>query len=492
MHGIAWRAGALVGGLLSAGVLIAGPTTTAELLRLALLVGVTASVVGAALVRKPGRPGPWWVLAAGVGAFAVASVLGLFPFGATGLGGVVVDVVVLAGYLLLAGAANWITRTVAEPDERGALLDGAIVGIAAASVAAVLLFQPGLLEQSGPSRVHLFVGPVMFAAIAGIVARFALLMPRACVSAWLLVAATTAGLGGNLLRTAAEAEGIGFSTGSLADALMLLGYVALGVGALHPSAVMLTDAMVRPTGPRTKMRIVLLGVAMVVSPLMLVLEPPQPGRQLAAVAAALVNVLVLGRMARLFVEWERAADALRDESRRDPLTGLYNRTHLEEQLDVALRRTRRGGSLALLFCDIDDFKSVNDGFGHRVGDLVLMEVADRLQAAIRANDALVRLAGDEFVILAEGAGESEARQLTDRVRDAVGHPILVEGRSIAVSVSIGMKVSDRPCTPEDLFEGADLAMYAHKRAHATPSPNPDTAATLASTPQDDRHLDMRI
>src|SRR5690606_11241900 len=135
-----------------------------------------------------------------------------------------------------------LARALDGDGDRDGVVDGAIVGVAVATVACVVIFQPPLLETGGTSRVHVFLGPVVYAAIAGIISRFALVMPRRCAAAWLLVAATVGALTGNLLRTATEATTSAFVTGSVADAFLVFAYVAVAVATVHPSVHMLGDA----------------------------------------------------------------------------------------------------------------------------------------------------------------------------------------------------------------------------------------------------------
>ncbi len=463
MDRFAWRGVAVIGGLLASSVLVA-PPGAAAVLRLILLLGAVVAILSAPSIRRDGRALPWRLLAASVLTFAVASGIRLSAASGEAAVNAIIDVVVLGGYLLLAGAAWALTRAISRRDEREGLLDGAIVGVAISTLLAVMLFQPELLETGGRSRVHLFVGPLVFAAIAGIIARFALLMPRACASAKLLVAGTVAGLVGNLVRTGVAAWGEGFHTGSLADGLLMAGYVALAVAAVHPSAPMVTDVASSLIGPsRVRLRLVLLGGSLMVPPFALALSPPDPGHDLAVAAAALVNALVVWRLARLFIERERINDSLRDQSRRDPLTGLNNRLHLEEQLDTTLARAQRtDDAVGLLFCDLNNFKAINDRYGHRAGDLVLVEIARRLEQAVRSGDIVVRLAGDEFVVLAECLDEQGAVHLAERIREAVGRPIRVGDELVTASMSVGIQIAELPCTPADLVEAADRAMYDNK------------------------------
>ncbi len=147
----------------------------------------------------------------------------------------------------------------------------------------------------------------------------------------------------------------------------------------------------------------------------------------------------------------------------DPLTGLPNRTMFTDQLAQALaRRDRHGGEVAVLFCDLDDFKTVNDRFGHACGDLVLREVAARLRAAVRVSDVVARIGGDEFVVLCEQVGGvHEASVIAGDVAGSLASPIGAGDDVLRVSASIGVAVTPQ-ADPATLLAHADEAMYLAK------------------------------
>ena len=148
----------------------------------------------------------------------------------------------------------------------------------------------------------------------------------------------------------------------------------------------------------------------------------------------------------------------------DPLTGLCNRTLISRQLDLALSKARRHGRrLALMFIDLDGFKQINDTFGHTVGDRVLQESARRLREAVRSEDSLARVGGDEFLALVEDY-DSEAPQVAARrLLDTLSRPIVIDDREFVLSASIGISTfpSDS-AESEMLLQQADLAMYRVK------------------------------
>ncbi|MGW2183592.1 diguanylate cyclase CdgB [Streptomyces sp. NPDC001732] len=122
--------------------------------------------------------------------------------------------------------------------------------------------------------------------------------------------------------------------------------------------------------------------------------------------------------------------------------------------------------LAVLFCDLDGFKSINDRFGHHTGDAVLIEVARRLTTCVRDGDTVARLGGDEFVVLADGLGAADAADLAVRLRNAIIPPIRVDGRAVRVGASFGIGWAACGMTAEEVLRSADQRMYIEKRSRA--------------------------
>ncbi|PKW09169.1 PAS domain S-box-containing protein/diguanylate cyclase (GGDEF) domain-containing protein [Streptomyces sp. 1222.5] len=120
--------------------------------------------------------------------------------------------------------------------------------------------------------------------------------------------------------------------------------------------------------------------------------------------------------------------------------------------------------LAVLFCDLDGFKSINDRFGHNAGDAVLIEVARRLSRQVRDGDTVARLGGDEFVILADGLGRADAQDLAVRLRGEIIQPIRAEGRAVRVGASFGIGWAHCGMTADEVLKSADERMYVEKRS----------------------------
>ena len=149
----------------------------------------------------------------------------------------------------------------------------------------------------------------------------------------------------------------------------------------------------------------------------------------------------------------------------DSLTGLANRELFRDRLEHRLSaRAHDGALVAVLFCDLDGFKGVNDALGHAAGDDLLREVAGRLSSVVRPGDTVARLGGDEFAVLLERVGDAEeAEQVARRLLRALEAPVLLAGKPTTVSGSVGLAVTETGAeTGEELVRGADLAMYDAK------------------------------
>jgi diguanylate cyclase (GGDEF)-like protein/PAS domain S-box-containing protein len=173
-------------------------------------------------------------------------------------------------------------------------------------------------------------------------------------------------------------------------------------------------------------------------------------------------------------ERRRLEERLEHLAYHDPLTGLPNRALFHDQVELAIARvSRHGGTVAVLFIDLDEFKLVNDSFGHSVGESLLCDVAERLRTAVRATDVVARQGGDEFMVLIdeppapndEWCAARAACRLAERICEALSEPVSVAGVEVSVAASIG--ITSFPAdgsTADDLLKRADVAMYQAKAA----------------------------
>ncbi len=149
----------------------------------------------------------------------------------------------------------------------------------------------------------------------------------------------------------------------------------------------------------------------------------------------------------------------------DPLTGIANRALLFDRVKHALAHSERTGlPVSLLFCDLDDFKSINDSLGHSLGDQLLVIVAERLASCVRSSDTLARLGGDEFAVLLETADIKQATEVAQRIVDVVAYECRLADQTVLTSTSVGVTTATPGIEPEEFLRNADLAMYAAKKA----------------------------
>ena len=188
-----------------------------------------------------------------------------------------------------------------------------------------------------------------------------------------------------------------------------------------------------------------------------------------AAASIVLFLLVIARLGgvvadlRANLHKRQALEAeLKQRAYHDPLTGLANRTLFADRLGRAL--ARRDEPVAVLFLDLDDFKTINDTHGHQAGDELLLAVAASLASNVRPEDTVARLGGDEFAVLVDrNVTEGVARQLADRLIRGLRRPMRVAGRDRTVGASIGISLGrSGVATAEQLMSEADIAMYVAK------------------------------
>jgi diguanylate cyclase (GGDEF)-like protein len=193
--------------------------------------------------------------------------------------------------------------------------------------------------------------------------------------------------------------------------------------------------------------------------LMLISESFDPEQRMAAAA--------LARQAGVALENARLHRIVERQALVDGLTGLANRRQADEALAAELARAERlGGPVALILADVDDFKLVNDRFGHPTGDIVLRDLAQALWETVREIDIAARWGGEEFAVILPGTDLEGAAQVAERIRLALSERMIVsaDGVPLNVRASFGVAATNAPATPEQLIEAADDALYRAKRA----------------------------
>jgi two-component system cell cycle response regulator len=164
----------------------------------------------------------------------------------------------------------------------------------------------------------------------------------------------------------------------------------------------------------------------------------------------------------------RLEEELRLRATRDVLTGVLTRRAILEALDAEIERARRSGrTMSVVMADVDHFKTINDAWGHLVGDAVLHETAQRLRRALRDYDGVGRYGGEEFLILVPESGPEAAREIADRLRKAVADlPVNVDGNRLSVTISVGLATGtvDDGADARTFLRLADRALYSAKHA----------------------------
>lgn len=190
-------------------------------------------------------------------------------------------------------------------------------------------------------------------------------------------------------------------------------------------------------------------------------------RRTAAEAIHAANLQLEARVQSRTRELDHANAKLQHENSHDALTGLPNRTYLQQRLNLSWSRFgSEGGHLSVMFIDLDRFKMVNDSLGHHFGDLLLMQAAHRLRGCLRDTDMLARLGGDEFSVLAPEAPLDVMIEIAERILVAFDLPFFINGHEVFSSCSIGIVSADNQFhhEPADLLRDADAAMYRVKSA----------------------------
>jgi diguanylate cyclase (GGDEF)-like protein len=216
----------------------------------------------------------------------------------------------------------------------------------------------------------------------------------------------------------------------------------------------------------------------------------------------MISAQTLADVAATYVLNAQRRDDARDSSDRyrksalhDALTGLPNRVLLRQRLEHASLRARRSRKMiAILFIDLDRFKEVNDIYGHRTGDELLVTVGHRLQGLLRPGDTVARMSGDEFVVLCEDLDDTARTEaLAERIVTALNEPFAMSSGEVNVSASVGIAFSGRgDAVPEQVLNDADEAMYQAKRAGGARHQLIDLRERVHSQGRSDLEADLRF
>ncbi|WP_238441016.1 bifunctional diguanylate cyclase/phosphodiesterase [Frankia sp. AgW1.1] len=306
--------------------------------------------------------------------------------------------------------------------------------------------------------------------LAGLVFLSVFRQPRSAFALALLGAGLTGMMASTVIYFVVFATG-GHGTAPIVDVVSTLGWLLILLAGLVPMPE--SETPVRRGHPRTllvraALPYLALGAAGVLVLIQLIVNSSIDSVERGILIGLLLVVLIrqlmtLGENSRLLASVEASRQELRYQALHDPLTGLPNRVLFADRLRRALA-LRDNRPFSLVYCDLDDFKRVNDTLGHAAGDELLRTTAARLRNGVRPGDTVARLGGDEFAILLE-RGHRDPEALCWRLASMIRAPTTLKGHPHPVGASLGLVVADStiPREPDALLRDADLAMYAAKR-----------------------------
>ncbi|MCV2395482.1 GGDEF domain-containing protein [Actinotalea sp. M2MS4P-6] len=438
-----------------------------------LLSSLVPTVVFAVQLRTGKAPDrvAWGLLLGGLSLLVVHNATSVVTVATTGdrASGAAHVATLMIGYLLILTGGLLATVPLARTDP-GGMIDATIIGLATTSLVWTTLVQPHQMAVgiSPGGQLSQLVLLLLVSAMVGTVLRAIATAADARPALVYLTVAILGAFAGTLSDGLTENPATGERAWWI-GACWVIANVATAAGISHPSA---PDIAVQPsTGRLSTRRLAFLGAALALNPVITAVDYAmgrEPDAALLSLGSLLVLPLVIARIVILARMHASAEERLRELATVDELTGLPNRRALSERLEALIARTSLGYSpgAAVLFLDLDDFKAVNDGHGHRLGDRLLVEVARRLRRTVRANDLVARFGGDEFVLVLEGSPDGSRAAGLAAIERALEAPVHLDALVVTVRASIGSAVirPGQPTTAEQVVSAADASMYRVKRA----------------------------
>jgi diguanylate cyclase len=439
-------------------------------------LGALLSLVVGALVHRPTPRWPWWLFCASGVLFIGAAMAreAMHSIGdLTAQRPLIPDMLALPGYAcFLAALSALLHHRRGGGRDRGVFIDVLLLGLGTALVAWAFVLQP-LIGRDGAAvvaRVSIGAAAPLSLCLVALAARLAFMPGPRQASRTLLLFAMSMMLAGDTAYIFVETGRVHWSQGVL-DLPYAIAYALMGAAALHPSMRHITDPIKGRSPHFGAWRLGLVACALVVPAGMLaVWSPSDPADRIITASFT----IVLSALAAARVVWAVRAQAhsevrLAHRATHDDLTGLPNRTlvlaHTDSLIGVA-RET--GGTVTLLFVDVDQFKLVNDSLGHDIGDRLLIAISRRLRQLAPTRALVGRLSGDEFVVVVTGLDREGAAAEAERIREGFGQPLrLPHGAEMYASISVGVTVatpSEGPVDAIDLVRDADTAMYRSKES----------------------------
>jgi diguanylate cyclase (GGDEF)-like protein len=445
----------------------------AQLLRTALFASSTTAIVVGLRCNRTRQPQPWVTLAAGQGAFALEQMCWLANL-VRGLpaAGPVGNTLDLIGYAITFVGGMGILRARTRRD-LGGLLDTGVMSVALGTVIWEFLLYGKLTRLGVPPLAQAATLIQLLVTMAGLGILMRLIRTSAASPITLCyLSGAIVGAFGQIVAFPLLSPDLARIPGTLAQCAPTLAGTSIGAAALHPSMIQLTEPGPITVDRLSTRRMLMLGTALGTAPLSVGISQllyHKADTLLLVVSTVTIVPLVMYRIRDLVAQRESAEAALAHRATHDSLTGLPNRAQFVSLVDSALRRLRDGNmsQVAILFCDLDGFKEINDTLGHSAGDHLLITVAQRLQDCVREGDIVSRFGGDEFLVLSENLTEAEvADRLSGRIAKELQRPITLGSTKATISASIGVAATTAlgALTAEEIIRDADLAMYAAKRS----------------------------
>jgi diguanylate cyclase len=450
---------------------MAGPAAVRTPVMFVILIGglVTLHIGPRRNVDRDARR-PWRLITTAAYLFVLTcAIRAIFPATATtppAAPALIPDAVVVVAYGFIAASFLGMLRRRRAADDDPAVIDAVLVGLAAAFLVWTFLIAPSMSGSgASPLRVVDSLFPVADVVLLVLVVQLMLAGGARQPALWMLVLAACAMFVADMLFTLRN-SGMAIVRQHELDSLFMVMFVLFPAATLMPSVRTLTEPQQVVVRDLSRLRITVIAV-MMAGPVVIATLMPMSTRLNNVIRTVLCTLLVLsvlGRVVRSNNSRARAERVSRRRSTHDALTDLPNRELLTETVTRwAAEATGDHHEISLLFIDLDRFKMVNDHWGHQVGDELLVAVASRLAAQVRAEDLVARIGGDEFVIaLASPSHLRLAESLADRLLEEFARPFELSVGDVVVSASIGVAKSFGGAHALELIRDADTAMYKAK------------------------------